>query len=37
VTVDPKNVYPDVRRENNRWDAPRTTSGAATPQGSTGQ
>jgi hypothetical protein len=37
VTVDPKNLYPDVRRENNRWDAPRTTSGATTPHGSTGQ
>jgi hypothetical protein len=29
VTIDPKNLYPDVRRENNRWDAPRTASGAA--------
>jgi hypothetical protein len=29
VTVDPKNLYPDVRRENNRWDAPRTASGTA--------
>jgi aminopeptidase N len=37
VTVDPKNFYPDVRRENNRWDAPKTASGAAPTQGSTGQ
>ena len=29
VTVDPKNLYPDVRRENNRWDAPKTASSAA--------
>ncbi len=29
VTVDPKKLYPDVRRENNRWDVPRTTSGTA--------
>ena len=35
VTVDPKNWYPDVQRQNNRWDAPRTTSGAAPAQGST--
>jgi peptidase M1-like protein len=28
VTVDPKNYYPDVRRENNRWDPPRTVSGS---------
>jgi hypothetical protein len=37
VTVDPKNFYPDVRRDNNRWDAPKTASGAAPTQGSTGQ
>jgi hypothetical protein len=29
VTVDPKNWYPDVERRNNRWDAPRTTTGAS--------
>jgi hypothetical protein len=29
VTVDPKKLYPDVRRENNRWDAPKTASGVA--------
>jgi hypothetical protein len=37
VTVDPKKLYPDVRRENNRWDAPKTASGAAPVPGSTGQ
>jgi hypothetical protein len=37
VTVDPKNLYPDVRRENNRWDARRTAAGAVPPQGATGQ
>jgi hypothetical protein len=37
VTVDPKNFYPDVRRENNRWQAPRPTAGTAPAQGSTGQ
>jgi hypothetical protein len=26
VIVDPKNVYPDVRRENNRWKAAVTSS-----------
>jgi hypothetical protein len=36
VTVDPKKLYPDVRRENNRWDAPKT-SGAAPTQGTAGQ
>ena len=35
VTVDPKSWYPDVQRQNNRWDAPRTTSGEPA-QGSTG-
>jgi hypothetical protein len=35
VTVDPGKLYPDVRRENNRWDAPKTASGAA--QRSAGQ
>ncbi|MFL5402238.1 MAG: M1 family metallopeptidase [Gemmatimonadales bacterium] len=30
VTLDPKNVYPDVRRENNRWDAPKTAEAAPT-------
>jgi hypothetical protein len=29
VTIDPKNWYPDVRRQNNRWDAHRTTSEAS--------
>jgi hypothetical protein len=29
VTIDPKNWYPDVRRQNNRWDARRTTSEAS--------
>jgi hypothetical protein len=29
VTVDPGNYYPDVRRENNRWDAPKTTTGSS--------
>jgi hypothetical protein len=33
VTVDPKNRYPDVRRENNRWDARETPKGATSPQG----
>ncbi|MEA2714098.1 MAG: hypothetical protein QOK27_2059 [Gemmatimonadales bacterium] len=28
VTVDPKKLYPDVRRENNRWDAPKPATGA---------
>ncbi|HMH56323.1 MAG TPA: M1 family metallopeptidase [Gemmatimonadales bacterium] len=37
VTVDPKKLYPDVRRENNRWDAPKTASGATPVPGSTGQ
>jgi aminopeptidase N len=32
VTVDPKNWYPDVQRQNNRWDAPRTTSGTTPAQ-----
>jgi hypothetical protein len=37
MTVDPKKLYPDVRRENNRWDAPKTATGAAPGPGSTGQ
>ena len=28
VTVDPARIYPDVRRENNRWTAPAAASGA---------
>ena len=28
VTVDPKKLYPDVQRENNRWDAPKPATGA---------
>jgi hypothetical protein len=36
VTVDSKNFYPDVRRENNRWQAPRTATGPAPAQGSAG-
>jgi hypothetical protein len=36
VTIDPKNFYPDVRRENNRWDAPRGVS-PAPPQKASGQ
>jgi hypothetical protein len=26
VTIDPKNYYPDIRRENNRWAARRTAT-----------
>jgi hypothetical protein len=37
VVVDPKKLYPDVRRENNRWDAPKAASGASPAQRSTGQ
>jgi hypothetical protein len=37
VTVDPKSLYPDVRRENNRWDAPKPATGATSPQGTAGQ
>jgi hypothetical protein len=37
VTVDPKNFYPDVRRANNRWDAPNTASGSTSPKGTVGQ
>jgi len=37
VTLDPKKLYPDVRRENNRWDAPKTASGAAPVPGTAGQ
>jgi aminopeptidase N len=33
VTVDPKNIYPDVRRENNHWEA--TPSSTAPSQGKT--
>jgi Peptidase family M1 domain len=36
VTLDPKNLYPDVHRENNRWDARRTASGAVPAPGNTG-
>jgi peptidase M1-like protein len=31
VVVDPKHVYPDVRRENNSWTAAATTSAPAIP------
>ena len=33
VTIDPKQLYPDVRRENNTWS--RTASGVTTGQGNT--
>jgi hypothetical protein len=35
VTIDPKNYYPDIRRENNRWQA--TSTARLSPQGSPGQ
>jgi hypothetical protein len=28
VTSDPKNFYPDVSRQNNRWDAAKPATGA---------
>jgi hypothetical protein len=35
VTIDPKNYYPDIRRENNRWAAARTAAGATPAPGNT--
>jgi hypothetical protein len=32
VTIDPKRLYPDVRRENNTWSAPASAAGTTTTQ-----
>jgi peptidase M1-like protein len=37
VTIDSKNNYPDIRRENNRWTARETATGPAPVPGNTGQ
>jgi hypothetical protein len=35
VTVDPKRIYPDVRRENNTWSATSSTTAGDPRQGVT--
>jgi Peptidase family M1 domain len=36
VTIDPKNVFPDIRRENNRWSSPRAATGPGPDSRATG-
>jgi hypothetical protein len=36
VTIDPKNYYPDIRRENNRWPVAGTATGPAPVPGTPG-